>query len=44
LFGRAPDGRELASALRFLTERPGAETLQEYAQTLLSSNEFIFVD
>ncbi len=46
LFGRDPEPRELAAALRFLGQTPGSssESLAEYAQVLLSSSEFSFVD
>jgi hypothetical protein len=44
LFGRKPDTREIETALQFLENRPGAEGLREFAQVLLSSNEFSFID
>ncbi|MCC6585549.1 MAG: PSD1 domain-containing protein [Bryobacterales bacterium] len=44
LFGRAPEDRELQAANRFLGDNPSGERLNELAQTLLGSNEFIFVD
>ena len=44
LFGRAPEPRELAAALRFLDQTAGDEALTEFAQVLLSSSEFSFVD
>ncbi len=44
LFGRAAEPREIASAMRFLGAAPTAEALTGYAQVLLSSSEFSFVD
>ena len=44
LFGRAPEPRELAAALHFLNQAAGDEALAEFAQVLLSSSEFSFVD
>ncbi|HUQ92362.1 MAG TPA: PSD1 and planctomycete cytochrome C domain-containing protein [Bryobacteraceae bacterium] len=44
LFGRAPEPRELAVARRFLDPAAGDAALAEFAQVLLSSSEFSFVD
>jgi hypothetical protein len=44
LFGRVPEGRETEAALAFLTQRPADIALPEFAQALLSSNEFSFID
>jgi hypothetical protein len=48
LFGRAPTDGQLRLAVVFLTEgRPGAGSpsrWEQYAQVLLGSNEFLFVD
>ncbi|MSV27418.1 MAG: DUF1549 domain-containing protein [Bryobacterales bacterium] len=43
LFGRPPEPRELAAALRFLAD-PAEDAWLEFSQALLSSNEFSFVD
>jgi hypothetical protein len=42
LFQRSPKPREIAAALDFL--QTGAAAWPEYAQVLLSSNEFLYVD
>ena len=44
LFGRAPEAREIEAALEFLAHRPADAALPEFAQVLLSSSEFSFVD
>jgi hypothetical protein len=44
LFGRAPEPREAEAALAFLERRPADTALAEFAQVLLSSSEFSFVD
>jgi hypothetical protein len=46
-FGRSPDADELALAQKFLSAKASASKLtpwEEYAQVLLLSNEFAFVD
>jgi hypothetical protein len=42
LYGRKPDAQELALGLEFVKGKPDAWT--GYAQVLLTSNEFVFVD
>ncbi len=44
LFGRDPEPRESEAAKRFLADTAGGEPLAAYAQVLLSSSEFSFVD
>ncbi len=44
LFGRPPEPRELATARDFLNHPASAEALAEFAQVLLGSSEFLFVD
>ncbi len=44
LFGRPPRGEELAIAREFLGAEPTAETWSAYAQSLLMTNEFFFID
>ena len=46
LYGRAPSTEELRAGLEFLTKRKdtGMPRLQRYAQALLISNEFLYVD
>jgi hypothetical protein len=43
-YGRQPAERELAFARLFLGSQPTRETWTEFAQALLMSNEFVFVD
>ena len=44
VFGREPESREMEAALQFLESRPADTALPEFAQVLLSSSEFSFVD
>jgi hypothetical protein len=44
LFGRTPEPREVEAALTFMARRPADTALPEFAQVLLSSNEFSFID
>jgi len=44
LFGRSPEPREVEAALEFLAHQPADVALQEFAQVLLSSSEFSFID
>jgi mono/diheme cytochrome c family protein len=44
LFGRAPEPREIDAALQFVAKRPPDAALAEFAQVLLSSSEFSFID
>ncbi|HZY90754.1 MAG TPA: PSD1 and planctomycete cytochrome C domain-containing protein, partial [Gemmataceae bacterium] len=44
LFGRPATGEEVRLALAFLTEGGGDALWEQYAQVLLGSNEFLFVD
>jgi len=44
VFGREPESREMEAAVRFLESRPADTALPEFAQVLLSSSEFSFVD
>ncbi len=44
LFQRAPAERERELARAFLGDAPGPDDWTEYAQALLGSNEFLFVD
>ena len=43
LFARLPDKEETAAGLAFLNNRP-TQRLQLYAQGLMMTNEFLFVD
>jgi thioredoxin-like negative regulator of GroEL len=44
VFGREPESREMGAARKFLESRPADTALPEFAQVLLSSSEFSFVD
>jgi hypothetical protein len=44
LFGRAPQARELEAARNFLLGRSSDQALKDFAQVLLSSSEFSFID
>jgi cytochrome c553 len=44
LLGRAPEADELALGLAFTRRQPESAAWQEYAQVLLLTNEFAFVD
>jgi hypothetical protein len=45
LYGRDPDAGELRLGREFVAEgKGGVEVWQRYAQALLLSNEFVFVD
>ena len=44
LFQRSPNEHERRLGLAFLGDSPDAPLWSEYAQALLGSNEFLFVD
>jgi cytochrome c553 len=44
IFARAPTDEERQLAIEFLGDAPGEEAWRQYAQALLMTNEFVFVD